>query len=101
MSKIKGWIVGILVKKYVAGWLGSLMSMAKGYKTQVGTILIIGITICKHLAIIPPEFSGVADQILTMLYGATGISAGDKVRRYWEVAKSAGDEVLVNVEVPK
>jgi len=98
VSKIKGWIVGILVKKYVAGLIGSLMSMLKGYKTQVGTVLIIGITICKHLAIIPPEYSGIADQVLTMLYGATGVSAGDKVRRYWEVAKSAGDEVLVNTE---
>ena len=101
MGKIKGWIVGILVKKYLAGAVGWLMSTAKGYKTQVGTVLIVAITVAKHLAVIPPEYSGIADQILTLLYGATGVSAGDKVRRYWEVAKTAGDEVLVNTELPK
>lgn len=101
MNWIKEKIIKILINKYVLGWLGSLMAMLKGYKTQVGSVLIIALTICKHLAIIPPEYSGIADQILTMLYGATGLSAGDKIRRYWEVAKSAGDEVLVNAEPPK
>lgn len=94
MNWLKEKIIGILVKKYVAGWIASLFNMVKGYKTQVGTALIIILTLVKHFVVIPAEYAPIIEQILTMLYGATGISAGDKLRRYWEQAKAAGDEVI-------
>jgi hypothetical protein len=94
MNWIKEKIIGILVKKYVAGWIASLFAKAKGYKTQIGTVLIVGIIVAKNFGIIPAEFMDIADQILTMLYGATGISAGEKLRRFWEQAKAAGDEAI-------
>lgn len=94
MNWIKEKVIGILVKKYVAGWIASGFDKLKGYKTQVGAVLIVVIIAAKHLNFIPVDFIPVADQILTMLYGATGVSAGDKLRRYWEQAKAIGDEAI-------
>ena len=94
MNWMKDKVIGILVKKYVGGWIASGFDKLKGYKTQVGLVAIVAIIAAKHIGYIPAEFLPVADQVLTMLYGATGISAGDKLRRYWTQAKSIGDEVI-------
>lgn len=94
MNWIKEKVIGILVKKYVAGWIAAAFAKLKGYKTQVGTVLIIAIIAAKHIGFIPVEFHAAADEVLAMLYGATGLSAGDKLRRYWEQAKAIGDEAV-------
>ena len=94
MSKIKGWIVDLLVKKYVVGFVAGLFGKIKGYKTQIGAASIVAIIAAKNLGFIPPEFQNIADEVLKVIYGATGISAGDKIRRYWEDAKKIGDEVV-------
>ena len=91
---MKDKIIGLFLKKYIAGAVGWLFDRVKGYKTQVGTVLIVAITAGKHFGFIPAEFQALADQVLQVIYGATGISAGDKLRRYWEEAKAVGDEVI-------
>ena len=94
MNWIKEKVLGIIINKYVAGWIGGLFGKIKGYKTQVGAVLIVAIIVAKHLGWIPTEFLPVADQVLNIIYGATGISAGDKLRRIWSQAKEIGDEAI-------
>lgn len=94
MSWIKEKLIRIVVNKYVCGWIAAIFAKLKGYKTQVGAVLIVAIIAGKHFGVIPTEFIPAADQILDILYGATGISAGDKLRRIWSEVKAVGDEVV-------
>lgn len=96
MTKIKRWMIDMIAKKYIVSIIGKIFSNIKGYKSQVCFILIVVIKFCLYMNFIPADFIGIANEIITALYGAVGISVGDKIRRYWEASNKAISETIEN-----
>jgi len=99
MTWMKNLVAKMLVNKYVVGAIAKVFDMAKGYKTQVGLamlVLLYGAKFAAGMGFFPflVDWTAVIDQIIDIVNGAIVVSAGDKARRIWEVAKQTGDAVV-------
>lgn len=94
MSKIKTLIIKLLFKAQLGKWVAKLMESLKGYKTQVGIVIIVIIKLAIKLGYIPVDYIPLAEEVLTGIYGAITVSFGDKVRRWWRAVKETGEEVI-------
>lgn len=99
MNWIKGIVAKMLVNKYVVGAIAKVFEKSKGYKTQVGIAMLIvlyGAKFACGAGFIPVivEWVPIIDQLIEVVKGMIVISAGDKARRIWAVAKKTGDEVI-------
>ncbi len=88
-----------LFNTFVAGKIAKLFGGLKGYKTQIGTVTVVALTIAKYFAPIPVEYLPYLDQIIDMAIGGTGLALGDKIRRNYEIGKVIAEEVLNKVPV--
>ncbi len=90
---------------FIAGKIAKVFSGIKGYKTQIGTAIVLVLTGVKYFAPIPVEYLPYIDQIIDMAIGGTGLAMGDKIRRNYEIGKVMAEEVMnklpVEVEQPK
>ena len=92
---MKNWIF----KTFVAGKIAALFGGIKGHKTQIGLICVVALQAAKYLAPIPAIYLPYIDQIIQIIIGATGISLGDKIRRNYEIAKAAAEELANQLPV--
>lgn len=91
-----------IFNNFIAGRIAKLFGGIKGYKTQIGTLATIALTLAKYFAPIPVEYLPYIDQIIAIVVGATGVSFGDKVRRKYELGKVIVEEIItVTGEAPK
>ncbi len=95
----------LIFNNFIAGKIAAIFGGLKGYKTQVGTAVILILTAIKYFAPVPVDYLPFIDKAIEIIIGATGISLGDKIRRNYEIGKVMAEEVLnkvpVAVEPPK
>ena len=99
MTWVKNIVAKMLVNKYVVGAIAKVFEKSKGYKTQVGIamlVLLYGAKFACGAGFIPVlvEWTPIIDQLIEIVKGMIVISAGDKARRIWAVAKQTGDQVI-------
>jgi len=93
-GKVEGWILNMLLKAKIGGIIGKLFSKMTGWKSVITLILIIAIKVVIYLGVVPASYLGIANEIVTALYGALTISLGDKFKRYYEAVTKAMDDVI-------
>lgn len=91
----------LIFNAFIAGKIAKLFAGIKGYKTQIGVACIVVLQLAKYFAPIPPDYLSIIDEIIKIIIGATGVSLGDKIRRNWEIAKSAVDDLVDKAEPVK
>ena len=92
----------LIFNNFIAGKIAAIFGGLKGYKSQVGTVVTVLLTIAKYFAPIPVEYLPYIDQIIAIVVGATGVAFGDKVRRNYEMGKVIAEELItVTGEAPK
>ena len=94
MEKIKGWVINIIFKAYMGKIVAFIFEKIKGSKTQMTSALIFLILMAKNMGYIPEGFQGIAEQVLSILYGIGGVSLGDKIRRWYVAFKRTADEMV-------
>lgn len=94
MTKIKEWVINILIKAKIGEWIAKLFSKIKGGKTEIGIFLVLAIKFCIYSGIIPAEFIGIAEEIIKAIYGVITVSFGDKIRRFWEASEKSINETI-------
>ena len=95
MSKIKDWVLGVLVKKYALGPVVAGYKKLEGYKTAlaiVGMALVFGAQVFGFI----PET--LANELYKILSAIGGVAFLEKLKRYQSVAEKLAGEVKKEAE---
>lgn len=86
MEKLKGWILGLLLNKYAAGWMVQIWKAAEGYRTQLG---IAGAAIALAMGFFGFIPWDKAMDTAALMGGGAVASFLEKLRRHEDLVKKA------------
>ncbi len=90
MTKIKDYLLGVLVKKYALGWLVAGYRKAEGYKTVLAIVAAVVVFLAQVFGYIPAESA----EGLYKIIGAFGATTFiEKLKRYQKMAEKLAGAV--------
>jgi hypothetical protein len=90
MGKLKDWVMGILAKRYLLGWLVKGYSLAEGKKTQLAAVLALLVWVGEVFGFIPKEL---AATLYTVIASIAPVTFLEKLKRYQGTAEKLADAV--------